>query len=110
MRRVPIRYRLTKTCLLLSMAACAAPAFLNAQLEVQRRAMDVDEIRYYSKARSVLDWSPAELVRAIPELRKLQPATGQQSLPSILANVGSNVAAFFRNFPNTTSVEQVQEE
>jgi hypothetical protein len=110
MRRAPLYHWLIKCCLLLSVTACAAPVLLNAQVETPRRPIDPDEMRYYSKARSVLAWSLDELIRAVPELRKLQPAAGQQRLPSILANVGTNVAAFFRDFPNTTSVEQVQEE
>jgi hypothetical protein len=110
MWRVCFHRRFLKCCALLSSLACAVPAFLNAQLEVERRPIDPDEIRYYSKARSVLDWSASELIHAIPELKKLKPAAGQQKLPSILANLGTNVAVFFRNFPNTTSVEQVQEE
>jgi hypothetical protein len=102
--------RLLKCCVLISAGVCALPLFLSAQVQGRRRPLDPIEIRYYSKARSVLDWSPAELVHAIPELKKLQFDISQKKLPLILANVGNNVAGFFRNFPNTTSIEQVQEE
>jgi hypothetical protein len=110
MWRACFQYWLLRCCVLITAAACVRPLFLDAQLQVQRRPIDPDEIRYYSKARSVLAWSPSELMHAIPELKKLKPTTSQQKLPSILANVGNNVAEFFRNFPNTTSIEQVQEE
>ena len=50
------------------------------------------------------------LVRELPELKKLTPATSQEPLPSILQKVGANVAILFDRFPNVTSREQVTEE
>jgi hypothetical protein len=45
-----------------------------------------------------------------PELKGLEPAAGQEQLDSILSAVGENVAAFFRSFPNTSSLEQLHQE
>ena len=48
--------------------------------------------------------------RPPPDLKGLDPAADQKQLDSILSSVGKTVAAFFANFPNTTSVEQVRQE
>jgi len=45
-----------------------------------------------------------------PDLAGLQPATDQRPLNSILSAVGKTVAEFFRNFPNTTSLEEIHQE
>lgn len=107
-----LRKARSRRYLLLAIAAAfkAATAVPLPQVAAQRRPIDPYEIRYYSRVRSALHWSPSELVHAIPELKKLKPATSQQDLPSILVKVGATVAAFFRDFPNTTSVEQLQEQ
>lgn len=54
-----------------------------------------------------VDMAPAELAKAVPELKRLQPAENQDLLPQILKRVGDEVAAFFDNFPNTTCTEQI---
>jgi hypothetical protein len=46
----------------------------------------------------------------VPELKGIVPVTSQEELPSILAAVGKNVADFFKNFPNTVSLEQIHQE
>jgi hypothetical protein len=51
--------------------------------------------------------SPAELAKAVPELKHLEAAENQDMLPQILNRTGDAVAAFFGNFPNTTCTEQV---
>jgi hypothetical protein len=62
--------------------------------------------------RSVIDWSTRERIKAVPELKKLVPANGQEEehelLPLILARVGATVKAFFQDFPNTASVERIR--
>jgi len=58
----------------------------------------------------VVDWSPSELVKALPELKGLATGQSQEELATLLRKVGDNVAAFFRDFPNTTSVEEVRQE
>jgi tetratricopeptide (TPR) repeat protein len=46
----------------------------------------------------------------VPELKGLVPAKSQEQLASILTAVGKNVADYFKNFPNTVSLEQVHQE
>jgi tetratricopeptide (TPR) repeat protein len=50
------------------------------------------------------------LHRPPPDLTGLEPATDQGQLDSILSAVGKTVAEFFRNFPNTSSLEQIHQE
>ena len=64
-------------------------------------------LTYAPDIRSVVTWPIAELLKAIPELKGLKPAESQDELPGILQKVGENVRAFFENFPNTVSVENV---
>jgi hypothetical protein len=64
--------------------------------------------KYYPNVRSVVEWSPSELLQALPELRGYEPAQSQEALPAILQRVGEKVAAFFRDFPNTTSIERIR--
>jgi hypothetical protein len=68
---------------------------------------DPSELERYANIRSIVDWTLDELTRALPELKRLEPAEGRQELPLILQRVGENVEVFFRNFPNTSSLEQV---
>ncbi len=69
------------------------------------------ELQAYVGARSVVDLSPAELLRSYPELKNnLIPAPEESELPGILRRVGENVELFFRHLPNTTSVEDVRQE
>lgn len=60
--------------------------------------------------RSVLDWSPTEIVKAIPELKGFQPAASQDDLASTLQKVGDKVDGFLRDFPNTTCVEEIRQQ
>ncbi|HEV2176931.1 MAG TPA: hypothetical protein VGW33_06990 [Terriglobia bacterium] len=59
---------------------------------------------------TVVDWPFPEVRREVPELKKLDASTSQDELPAILGRVGERVAALFRDFPNTTSREDVNEE
>ena len=51
-----------------------------------------------------------ELVKAVRELKGIEPAAGRDELPLILRKVGDNVEAFLHNFPNTTSVEEIRQQ
>jgi len=62
-----------------------------------------------SKVSSVLNQPLPTLAAAIPELRSVEPAANQDQLAAILGNTGQDVQAFFQNFSNTMSVEQVRE-
>ncbi|HKS94559.1 MAG TPA: tetratricopeptide repeat protein, partial [Terriglobia bacterium] len=64
----------------------------------------------YGKVKSVVSQSLADLERAMPELRGIEPASNQDALPAILEHVGADVQAFFSQFPNTISVEQTKQE
>jgi tetratricopeptide (TPR) repeat protein len=65
---------------------------------------------HYTKVMSVLTESPQELIKAMPELQGMRLASNQDELKGILKKVGEGVEAFFRNFPNTVSLEQVHQE
>lgn len=71
-----------------------------------------EEAKSKANVRSITDWPQRELIRAIPELKKLvppeSPEEGRERLPLILARVGANVKAFFEDFSNTTSVERLR--
>jgi len=58
-------------------------------------------------SRTYVDLTPAELAKAVPELKHLQPAENQDLLPQILERVGATVAGFFDNFLNTASIEKI---
>ena len=64
----------------------------------------------YLKAKPKGDAAIDYLHRPPPDLKGLEPATDQGQLDSILSAVGKTVAEFFRNFPNTTSLEQIHQE
>jgi tetratricopeptide (TPR) repeat protein len=64
----------------------------------------------YAKGSSDVDQPIDYLHRPIPELKGLEPAASQEQLDSILGAVGENVAAFFRSFPNTSSLEQIRQQ
>ena len=57
--------------------------------------------------KTFLDMTPAELARAVPELKQLKSAKNQDMLPLILQRVGATVADFFNNFSTATCTEHV---
>lgn len=67
------------------------------------------EAGVYANARSVIDMTRAELVEAFAdEMRDLEFDDNGAPLDSLLEKAGNNVEAFFRDFPNTVSKEQVR--
>ena len=78
--------------------------------KVYVRLMERLELKAYEQARTVIDRSPEELIRSIPALEGLEPAESQQPLATVLARVEQNVEKFFRQMPNTVSVEDIHEE
>jgi hypothetical protein len=58
----------------------------------------------------VLTESPQDLIKAMPELKGIRVTSDQDELAMILKNVGEGVESFFKNFPNTVSLEQVHQE
>jgi len=71
---------------------------------------DKDELESYRNARSIVEWSASEVTRQMPELKGYDPSPSPEPLPLILRKVGENVDAFFRNFVNTASVEEIRQE
>jgi tetratricopeptide (TPR) repeat protein len=54
---------------------------------------------------------PIDYLRGkIPELQGLEPATDQKPLEVILRATGKKVAEFFKQFPDTSSLEQIHQE
>jgi len=68
------------------------------------------EVTYARKDKTEVDQPIDYLQRTTPELRTLAPATDQSALAGILSAVGTNVENSFRNYPNTSSVEDIQQE
>lgn len=62
------------------------------------------------RSKPVVDRGLPELIQTLPELKGLQPAKTQEELPTILKKTGDRVEAFFRDFQNTSSLEQIQHE
>jgi len=75
-------------------------------LDLQQRV----EMRSLSKVKSVVNQPLPELIKAMPELKGLEAAPNQDALPTILQKVGENVEAFFRDFSNTVSEEDIRVE
>jgi hypothetical protein len=66
-----------------------------------------DEIDLYKNAGTLLDWNTQQ-VKECSVLQKLQPATNQDQLPKILERVREIEAAFLRDFPQVTCLEDFQ--
>ena len=64
----------------------------------------------YVKAKTPVNQPIDYLHHAVPELKDIVPATDQAPLNDVLSAVGKNVEAYFRNFPNTVSVEEIHQE
>lgn len=85
----------------------AGPTFAGTR---SPQVLEERELKYYERFRSVVDLTPAELRKAYPELKRLDPAGSQEELGPILQKVGEGVEAFIRDFPNTASIEEVRQE
>jgi len=67
-------------------------------------------LRAYGKVKSVVSEPLPQLIKAMPELTGLEAAPSQEDLAAILQKTGESVESFFRNFPNTISLEQIRQE
>jgi tetratricopeptide (TPR) repeat protein len=84
--------------------------FAVRQLWVQienRKQAEADYQKAQPKGEAVLDHY---LHHPPSELKGLEPASDQKPLESILSEVGKTVAAYFLNFPNTTSLEAIHQQ
>jgi tetratricopeptide (TPR) repeat protein len=68
------------------------------------------DLRSPIEAMSVLDESPRDLMKAMPELKGLRAASDQGELRGILEKVSEGVESFFQSLPDTASVEQVHQD
>jgi VWFA-related protein len=60
-----------------------------------------------SAIKAMTDWTSADFMKAMPELKGLEPAEGQQELPILLEKVGENVEHFLEAFPGVISHEEI---
>ena len=82
-----------------------------AAVQVQPQPASPTEMEIYMRARSVIDLTREELLQTyVDELQDIEFEENPKELEPILQKVGENVAAFFRDFPNTVSKEQVRRE
>jgi hypothetical protein len=65
---------------------------------------------YYLNARPVLDYPLKDLLRAVPELRGLEPAANQDDLASILDKAGKVTEDLLDSMPNLVSHEAVTQQ
>ena len=74
------------------------------------------KLQSYAKVESMVSEPLPSLIKAVPELRGLRPASsqpgqaGQTDLTAILEKAGENVRYFFNGFQNTVSTEQIHQE
>ena len=71
---------------------------------------EIGDETYYATAHPYLDRPLEELRERIPELKKLQPATDQRMLPSILEKTAANVDEFFSRVVDLIAREKITQE
>jgi hypothetical protein len=76
-----------------------------AQIE-NRKKVETAYTKAKPKGAQAIDY----LHRPPSDLPGLEPATDQGQLESILSSVGNTVAEFLKNFPSTSSLEQIHQE
>jgi tetratricopeptide (TPR) repeat protein len=77
---------------------------------LQERLQTRVELSAYGHVKSFLSESLGDVEKVAPELKGTMAAKNQDALPGILQRTGKSVADFFKNFPDTVSVEHVQQE
>jgi hypothetical protein len=83
---------------------CEAPLSPTHSIYDQQQAR---QVAYSKDAESFVNLPLAQLLKAVPNLKGLEPAESQEALPGILQEVGANVKRFFQDFPNTACVEKI---
>jgi len=63
----------------------------------------------YRRADPITKWPLKKLLHFIPELKGLRPDDSQSSLPAVLSAVARNLELFRKGFPDTTSLETIDE-
>jgi hypothetical protein len=100
--------------ILFALGGWATPVHLTDQIPLAvalppPQLVDPTVTVYYRDAHPYVNWTLQQLTDALPELKGLEPAASQEELPAILRKTGANVEAFFHDFVNTTSLEQIHE-
>ena len=78
-----------------------------AEAGPETEAANADNTASFEPTRALVDLTPAELVRAIPELRGFKPAENQEELNDILEKLGDKTEGLFEKMPNLISHEEV---
>ena len=71
--------------------------------------MSQEELETYSRARTLVDWTPEE-IKLSPSLYKLRCDGNEDALPMILRRVGERAAAMIAEFRNIACDERVYSE
>ncbi|MGO8815858.1 MAG: hypothetical protein ACLQVG_14515 [Terriglobia bacterium] len=72
--------------------------------------LDTHGQAYYENAYTLIDLPAEDLVKALPELRGLEPAADQQLLPRILSEVGKSAEESYQKFTEIVADEQFTHE
>jgi len=115
-----LRFCVVLSVALLSASSIAAPQNSSSPDARHGARCQINAFNQYRPARSsgtatgnesipetFVDMTPAELVHAVPELKRLKPAESQALLAQILQRVGAAVGAFFDNFADTACTEHL---
>ena len=94
---------------LLLIVSMGLPFFLPANSRAQNSGPQLTETeqRLYAKSHPYLDEPLHQLVKRIPELKKLLPSKDQQELPMILEKTADSVDAFFHHIVDLIADEQI---
>jgi tetratricopeptide (TPR) repeat protein len=77
----------------------------------ERKKIDVEYVKGKEKSKGKSKVATIDyLHRPVPELKGLVATKDQAPLSPILASVGKNVQVYFKNFPNTVSLEMIHQE
>jgi hypothetical protein len=68
------------------------------------------EIELYRDARSIVEFSQEELIKAYPELKHVTFDFDQEQLDPLLDDVGKRIESMFHDLPNTASREEVRQD
>lgn len=91
--------------------ALVVSGFAHLPLRVaEAQLTDTSEQSYYLNARPLLDYPRQDLLRAVPELRGLEPAANQDELASILDKAGKVTEDLLGSMPNLVSHEEVTQQ
>jgi hypothetical protein len=109
MPATPLARRIARATII---AVLLRPGVLtNRAAGAQAESPHLNELAFeaYRRAEPLTKWPLKKLLHEIPDLKGLEPATDQSSLPVTLGRVSDNVKALLANFVNTTALETIEE-